>query len=403
MATLITTTVNGTLTTTNNVGIGALASGVRLNVQGPNAILRITGDTYTSVELSDGGTGDPGYAKVFNYGSLVAQIGEGGTFFNTGNIGIGTTGPSAKLDVVSGGSALLNLQNTENNFGANQQRIEFYGKWWSGSPNSLVRHGTIAGEHGTGDGYQRGNLKFYTNADGNVVDAMTIFHNGNVGIGTAAPSTKLEVVGGYVNIVNAEASSGTLRIGAVNGLVGLYSSGMTAIRADAGLRLTGRNLNVGTSSDLEITTAGNVGIGTTAPSYKLDVTGDVRINTGALGVNIVPSATDGRIDASNDIVAFNSSDERLKENIIPITNALDKVKSLTGVEFDWKPEHKKAHGHEGRDTGIIAQQVLAIMPTAVRTNDTGFLAVRYEKLIGLLIEGMKEQQAQIDELKAKLK
>ena len=128
----------------------------------------------------------------------------------------------------------------------------------------------------------------------------------------------------------------------------------------------------------------------------------VLVNGVALGVNVAPSATAGRIDASNDIVAYSSSDERLKENITPIENALDKVKSLTGVEFDWKPEYKHAHGYEGHDTGIIAQQVEAVMPSAVRTNDTGFLAVRYEKLIGLLIEGMKEQQAQIDELKAKL-
>jgi hypothetical protein len=128
----------------------------------------------------------------------------------------------------------------------------------------------------------------------------------------------------------------------------------------------------------------------------------VLIQTGALGVGVNPDPTDGRIDASNDIVAFNSSDRRLKENITPIANALEKVRSLTGVEFDWKEETKKAHGHSGRDTGVIAQEVQAIMPTAVRTNNTGYLAVRYEKLIGLLIEGMKEQQAQIDELKAQI-
>ena len=135
---------------------------------------------------------------------------------------------------------------------------------------------------------------------------------------------------------------------------------------------------------------------------QINLNKKVYVNAVALGVNFAPSATAGRIDASNDIVAFNSSDERLKENITPIANALDKVKSLTGVEFDWKPEHKEAHGHEGRDTGIIAQQVLAVMPTAVRTNDTGYLAVRYEKLIGLLIEANKELAARVEELEKKL-
>ena len=128
----------------------------------------------------------------------------------------------------------------------------------------------------------------------------------------------------------------------------------------------------------------------------------VYVNGVALGVNVAPSATAGRIDASNDIVAYSSSDERLKQNITPIANALDKVKSLTGVEFDWKPEYKGAHGYEGHDTGIIAQQVQAVMPSAVRTNETGFLAVRYEKLIGLLVEANKELAARVEELEKKL-
>jgi hypothetical protein len=135
---------------------------------------------------------------------------------------------------------------------------------------------------------------------------------------------------------------------------------------------------------------------------QINLNKKVYVNGVALGVNVTPSSTAGRIDASNDIVAYSSSDERLKYNITPIENAIDKVKSLTGVEFDWKPEYKHAHGYEGHDTGIIAQQVQEVIPSAVRTNDTGFLAVRYEKLIGLLVEGMKEQQAQIEELKAKL-
>ena len=135
---------------------------------------------------------------------------------------------------------------------------------------------------------------------------------------------------------------------------------------------------------------------------QINLNKKVYVNGVALGVNIAASATAGRIDASNDIVAYSTSDERLKENITPIENALDKVRALTGVEFDWKPEYKQAHGYEGHDTGIIAQQVQAVMPTAIRENETGYLSVRYEKLIGLLIEGMKEQQAQIDELKAQI-
>lgn len=169
------------------------------------------------------------------------------------------------------------------------------------------------------------------------------------------------------------------------------------IRWDNGTLYIGKAINGGT--DATVLDSSNAVYAWDMNQY-VKTSSSVRFNS--LGVNVAASATAGRIDAGNDIVAYSSSDERLKENIVPIQNALDKVKSLTGVEFDWKPEHKDAHGYEGHDTGVIAQQVQQVMPTAVRTNETGFLAVRYEKLIGLLIEGMKEQQTQINELKAKL-
>ena len=60
-----------------------------------------------------------------------------------------------------------------------------------------------------------------------------------------------------------------------------------------------------------------------------------------LGVNVSCNGTDGRIDAGNDIVAFSSSDKRLKENIKPLDNALDEVSKISGVEFDWKPLTKE--------------------------------------------------------------
>lgn len=158
----------------------------------------------------------------------------------------------------------------------------------------------------------------------------------------------------------------------------------------------------GTSVSAMFTNSSNALVIAAGAVDQINLNKKVYVNGVALGVNVAPSSTAGRIDASNDIVAYSSSDERLKYNITPIENAIDKVKSLTGVEFDWKPEYKHAHGYEGHDTGIIAQQVQEVVPSAVRTNDTGFLAVRYEKLIGLLIEANKELAARVEELEKKL-
>ena len=125
-----------------------------------------------------------------------------------------------------------------------------------------------------------------------------------------------------------------------------------------------------------------------------------------VGGTTTMNSTTGRIDASNDVVAFATSDRRLKCNIKPIKNALCKVIGVTGNTFDWKEltkeEIKTIHGNTGRDVGVIAQEIEKILPEAVTTRDSGYKAVNYEKIIPLLIEAIKEQQKQIDELKSRL-
>lgn len=115
----------------------------------------------------------------------------------------------------------------------------------------------------------------------------------------------------------------------------------------------------------------------------------------AVGSGLTPSEIDGRINAKEDVVAFSTSDARLKTNIENITDALEKVKSLHGVEFTWKPELHDVHGYEGQDTGVIAQDVIQVLPEAVITRDTGYMAVNYEKMIGLLIEAIKELDTKV--------
>ena len=133
-------------------------------------------------------------------------------------------------------------------------------------------------------------------------------------------------------------------------------------------------------------------------------TGDLKIPDGSLAVgNISNSATDGRIDASNDVVAFSTSDKNLKENIKPIKNSLEKISQISGVEFDWKKlskeEKKTIHSNKGHDVGVIAQEIEEVLPEVVTTRDNGYKAVKYEKIVPLLIESIKELKAEIEELK----
>ena len=122
---------------------------------------------------------------------------------------------------------------------------------------------------------------------------------------------------------------------------------------------------------------------------SLSVTGDM---TGsALLVN-------GAINATGDITAFFSSDERLKDNVTPIGSAIDKINQIGGYEFDWNNSSE----HSGHDVGVIAQEIEKVLPEVVVTRDNGYKAVRYEKIVALLIQAIKDQQSQIDDLKGRL-
>jgi len=138
------------------------------------------------------------------------------------------------------------------------------------------------------------------------------------------------------------------------------------------------------------TAATNLGLGT------LD---SVQFN--AIGVGTAPSGAVGSILATNDIVAFASSDERLKENVTLIEGALDKVEAMRGVEYDWIAGNEEIHINHGHDLGVIAQEVEAVLPVLVQTRDNGYKAVKYDRLTAVLIEAVKELSARVKELESK--
>jgi hypothetical protein len=118
-------------------------------------------------------------------------------------------------------------------------------------------------------------------------------------------------------------------------------------------------------------------------------------------VNTDSAVTFASVSATGDIVAYASSDERLKDNIEVISNPIEKVQQLKGVTWDWNDKADELQ-QSLPNVGVIAQDVEKVLPQLVKDRDNGFKGVDYAKIVGLLIEAIKDQQTQIDELKSKL-
>ena len=116
-------------------------------------------------------------------------------------------------------------------------------------------------------------------------------------------------------------------------------------------------------------------------------------NTDRVVIDATGLFVTGVVTASGDITAF--SDARVKENIKTIDNALDKVTQLRGVEYN-------KIGSEEKSIGVVAQEIKEVLPEVVREGQDGMLSVAYGNITGVLIEAIKEQQKQIEELKAQL-
>ena len=182
--------------------------------------------------------------------------------------------------------------------------------------------------------------------------------------GNTSADPDLEIYANGTNsVIHHTLNSGMLHLKS-NKSIDLISSGFTAIRA----------------------------VGDAVSAATLFFNGNERLTTGTAGVTVT-----GELGVTGDIIAFQSSDETLKDNIVPIPNALDKVISISGNTFNWNEKSSR----EGQgDTGVIAQEVEKLdLPNVTTTRDDGTKAVRYEKLIPLLIEAIKELKNEVDELK----
>lgn len=223
--------------------------------------------------------------------------------------------------------------------------------------------------------------------------------NGNVGIGTTSPVHQLTVAAPKTGDNNAYAAGIDI---STNGEYGSWAtpkytdlnfldylntvaarirSWDQSMSARAGI-LTFSTSSSGTLAEaMRIDAYGNVGIGTTSPTYPLHVNGATYCTSGT----------------------WAGSDISLKKNIEPIKNGVSLIQGLQGVRFEWKREEFKDRNlDDGKQIGLIAEDVEKVLPELVKTDKEGYKALSYEKLTAVLVEAIKDQQKQIDELRAEV-
>lgn len=290
---------------------------------------------------------------------------------------------------------------------------------------------------GSGTSNLQGTMTFST-ANGGAgsapVERMRIHANGNIGIGSANPGVQFSVGGDGVPVYGTgmwieynlhvqgietlvQGGRGRLRVGNAWGYAGLYADatstgagndlvlGASSATVRIGAEGSGQNLRVCGS----LSTAGNAAINgsfltvTGSANEQAYIGGDgggADVNVGSFNAGIITLGCwnfGGNFPMNVIGAKFTVfSDRRLKDNIEPIADALQKVRKLRGVSFDWIHSKEK----NGRQIGLIAQEVAKVAPEAVSQHSKGMYCMDYSALVSVLIEAVKELDAKVTKLEA---
>ncbi len=295
----------------------------------------------------------------------------------TSFLGIGTSTPTT-------GFTGLSLKNNTNNFwgmyvDAGATGLPFYGYALNGTAVAYTQFNSTAGQfeyHQTSDATP----DFYINGN-----TKAVFNSAFVGINTATPTT---------------ASAGFTMKSSINGYYGMYvDAGLTGLPfygyalngvAKAWTDLNGNNNNwelYYNGTQISVSSSGNVGLGTSTPSQKLDVIGTIHAS------NLNGGATSLSTDASGNIIRT-PSDANLKCQIASIDNPLEKIMKLHGITYNFIDTDRFG---TARQMGFLAQDLEKVIPEVVSSGGE-YKSVNYQEITALLAEAMKEQQKIIDQL-----
>ena len=242
--------------------------------------------------------------------------------------------------------------------------------------------------------------------DGIAAGATNVTNNNQLTNGAGyVTSSGVTSVTGTAPVVSSGGTTPAISMAAATSTVNGYMTSTYAAKLDgiASGATNVTNTNQLTNGAGFITGSGNI---TGSAGTFTSTSQNSQFNS--IGVGTGGSGTAGEIRATNEITAYYSSDRDLKTNITPIEDALGKIRTLSGVMFDWTDEYIQARGGEDgyfvrkHDTGVIAQDVQAVLPEVVATREDGTLAVKYEKMMGLVIQSINELADLVDEIKTKV-
>ena len=293
--------------------------------------------------------------------------------------GIGTTSPAVKLHVKSNGQT-FRIEGTDH----------VYMELFPQGPTTRYAYFGFPGASSTQltfmNHFTTGNIAWGTNN----TNRMFLSADGKLSVGTSTPATTLTVgaadgsVAGEITLnpssANYEGGQITFKKSITGSTVDWTLDQYGTTSADARLRIFN---GLGETNGITIKENGFVGMGTLSPTVRLQVAGDIIANSIA-----------------------GSSDVRFKKDISPIENPLTKVMQLRGVNFNWNTDaYPQRMFSDKRTMGFIAQEVEKIVPEIVQTENTaeGYKSVQYDKVVALLVEAVKDQQKQIQQLKREVK
>jgi hypothetical protein len=386
-------------TAAGNVGIGTDSPTSILNVHNSTGSdadgARETKITFSGVKAS-GAVKNTGTIKAVHLGTgndsngrLEFEGGQGGTAMtieSLGNVGIGTTSPGSMLDIKEADSNSV------------QKTVRILDS--DGTQQIVFK--TTPNDGGYTEYYADDGTTVSTRIGGGYSTLSTYFNNGgNVGIGTTSPGAQLEIGGGSESDrqfeVTNTGNNAALAVYKANGATGYDVDSDSGYILEIGTRDgTGHESLYTRGKTILAATTGNVGIGVTDPAAKLEVNGQIKIDTALNGDNSMyvhntyaggygPVFYGGGaasaqfqfkvgnyagtqsflIDAGGNFTGSATSDisdERLKENITTITDSLTKINALKGRTFNWKSE---AEMPSGLHYGLIAQEIESVIPELV--------------------------------------